>query len=82
MSCSKIRIVKRRSFSRKRPIGFLEGTIAEKIYYELKPFFCMGAAGYVLQEMHLLWVGQLGAVLLLATGAMIVFERAKYRGYI
>jgi hypothetical protein len=67
---------------RQRRPGFLEGTLLEKLFYELKPFLCLGGGCYLLKGHDLLLLGRLGATLLLLSGLFILFERARYRGYL
>lgn len=67
---------------RVRSRAFLEGTVLEKLFYELKPFLCMGGAAYLLREMDLMKSGQLAAMLLFGCGLFILVERLRYRGYL
>ncbi|MCB0412280.1 MAG: hypothetical protein KDD22_07125 [Bdellovibrionales bacterium] len=57
-------------------------TRIEHFYYEIKPFLCILTAIYFIKTVELKSFGQISAILLLIAGTMILFERAKYRGFI
>ena len=54
----------------------------EHFYYELKPFLCILTSIYFMKSSNLQSFGQVSAILLLLAGTMILFERAKYRGFL
>lgn len=55
----------------------------EKIYYEIKPYLCIGLAFFALQvaDVHSL-VGKISSLTLLILGTILMYSRLRGRGII